>query len=185
MTCVACRMASPAWLCRGCLKTLATAPDRVCDGVFVRSAFTHEGAARLLVHRLKYEAVSGIAGRLAAVLEPLLAVDCAAIVPIPRVMVRRWRYGVDPVAGLAVALGRRTGIPVARSLGSRFWVRRRAGASKRSRGTPSFDLRVRAPAGAVLLDDVVTTGATLSVAAGLTGCTRAITLTSARPSLDP
>lgn len=144
----------------------------------MRSVFVHEGAARLLVHRLKYEAMSGIANRLAGVLEPLLGPETTALVPIPRVVVRRWRYGIDPALALATALGRRTGLPVVHSLRPRFWVRRRAGAAADPRGTPSFGLRVTAPAGSVLVDDVVTTGTTLSAAAHMTGCRRAITVTS-------
>jgi predicted amidophosphoribosyltransferase len=182
VTCVACRMASADWMCARCRRSLAVAPDQVLDGVLVKSVFCHEGAARLLMHRLKYEAVSGIAVRLAVVLEPLLSSDCTAVIPIPRVTARRWEYGVDPARDLATALGRRTGLPVIHALGPQWWVRRRAGGRSARRGVPAFEQRATAPAGAVLIDDVVTTGTTLGAAAALTGCYQALTVTAAGTS---
>jgi len=179
VTCVACRMASADWICSRCRESLAAAPDQVVGGVLVRSVFCHEGAARLLVHRLKYEAVFPIASRLAVVLEPLLRPDCAAIIPIPRVTARRWRYGIDPARDLAVALGRRTGVPVIHALRPQWWVPRRAGEPSARRAAPVFGQRASAPAGAVMIDDVVTTGTTLAAAAALTGCDQALSVTAA------
>ena len=178
MTCVACRQASPRWLCDSCRQTLVAAPDQVRGGVLVRSAFAHEGAARLLVHRLKYEAVAGMANRMAVALEPLLGVEAKALVPIPRVIARRWKYGIDPAAALATALARRAEIPVVHCLRAHFWVRRRAGTSASPRMLPSFRLRVPTPVGAVLIDDVVTTGTTLVAASSTTGSRLAITFTA-------
>jgi predicted amidophosphoribosyltransferase len=179
VTCISCRMASSAWMCFRCLRSLAASPDQLLGGLLVRSAFRHEGAARLLVHRLKYEAVFGIAARLAVVLEPLLPADCSAIIPIPRVTARRWKYGVDPARDLAVSLGRRTGLPVIHALRPQAWVARRAGGPSVRRGVPAFGIRVRGPVSAVLIDDVVTTGTTLASAAELIGCGQALTVTAA------
>jgi len=132
----------------------------------------------MLVHRLKYEAVAGIADRMAAAVEPLLWAEATALVPIPRVAARRWRYGIDPALALATALGRRVGLPVLRSLGSPFWLRRRAGPVPGRRAVPSFRLLEPTPIGAVLIDDVVTTGTTLAAASRAAGPRRAITLTA-------
>jgi len=132
----------------------------------------------LLVHRLKYEAVAGMADRLAVVLEPLLGSDTTALVPIPRVVSRRWRYGIDPAVALATALSRRVDLPVVRSLRAHFWVRRRAGTTMDPRGLPLFGSRISTPTGSILIDDVVTTGTTLAAAANVTGCRRGITLTA-------
>ena len=128
----------------------------------VRSAFAHEGTGRLLVHRLKYEALAGIADRMAVALEPLLGTEATALVPIPRVTARRWKYGIDPAAALATALARRVEIPVVQCLRAQFYLRRRAGTAASPRGQPSFWLRMPAPVGAVLIDDVVTTGHTVA-----------------------
>lgn len=144
----------------------------------VRSVFAHEGAARLLVHRLKYEALAGIADRMAVVLEPLLGAEATAVVPIPRVTARRWKYGIDPAAALATALARRVEIPVVHCLRARFYVRRRAGTAASPRALPSFRLRIPAPAGAVLIDDVVTTGTTLVAASRVAGIRLAITFSA-------
>ena len=178
MTCSACRQVSREWLCRSCLRSLATVPERVRGGVHVRSAFGHDGAARLLVHRLKYEAVSGIAERLAEVLEPLLPSDTTALVPVPRVWLRRWRYGIDPATALVTILSARVGLPVVQALRPRIWVQRRAGPAGGRRGVQSFRVRNAAPVGSILVDDVVTTGTTLRVAAGVAGCWRAVTVTA-------
>lgn len=130
------------------------------------------------MHRLKYEAVAGVSDRLAAVVAPLLPSDARVLVPVPRVRFRHLGYGVDPAAALADAVARRTGALVAAVLVPEVWARRRAGPAGRWRGTQRFRLRSRVPAGAVLVDDVVTTGTTLLAAARTTGITRAVTVTS-------
>lgn len=184
MTCLACRDASREAICRRCLGTLRRAPDRIAGSVLVRSAFVHEGAARALVHRLKYEAVAGVADRLAATLEPLLPSGAEALVPVPRVHWRRLRYGVDPAVALAVAVGRRCGLPVSRALRPMWWAARRAGSAETRRGIQHFEpTGIRPGPDAVLVDDVVTTGTTLRSAASVTGLTHAVTVTAGHSSL--
>lgn len=141
----------------------------------MRSAYRHDGAARSLVHRLKYHAapLPGV-GRL---LSGLLPDSARALVPVPRVAVRRWRYGVDPARELALALGAASGLPVVEALRPPLWVHRRAGPAQAARGTPRFAVVIEPPRGAVLVDDVVTTGTTLAAAA-ICGATLAITLTA-------
>ncbi len=188
MTCVACRRASAHSLCRYCLATLAPAPDRLVGRVLVRSAFAHEGAARRLVHRLKYEAVSGVAERLARAMVPLLPPDCTALIPLLRVSVRRRRYGVDSAVELAEAVAALSGLPVVRALRPGLWRRRRAGsASGQRRGVPGFARAAPIPPGSVLVDDVVTTGSTIRAATAVSGVVRAVTATAAcrRLGRDP
>jgi predicted amidophosphoribosyltransferase len=108
-----------------------------------------------------------------------LPTDVSVLVPVPRVIARRWRYGVDPGRELARALGRRTGLPVADALRPALWTARRAGPAGRHRGIPRFGISGRTPVGAVLVDDVVTTGATLLAAASVCRSDRAVTVTSA------
>lgn len=153
------------------------APARWVGGVLVRSAFLHDGPARELVHRLKYQSdpLPGIG----AVLAPLLPRDATALVPIPRVVLRRWRYGVDPAMELARSVAAATGVPVLAGLAPPLWVHRRAGPAAQTHGRPRFDVVAPVPVGAVLIDDVVTTGATLAAAAAITGIRQAVTLTTA------
>jgi hypothetical protein len=146
----------------------------------VYSAFAHLGTARLLVHRLKYGAQPAAAHLLAAGMVRVLPADAALLVPVPRARLRLWRYGVDPALELARALGRVAGLPVRRVLVASWWHRRRAGPAGAKRGTPRFRVRGSVPTGAVLVDDVVTTGATLQAAAMALGGPRpAVTATVA------
>jgi predicted amidophosphoribosyltransferase len=174
---MACGAERSAALCPGCAGRLRSAPARWIGGVLIRSGFVHEDPARAMVHRLKYHAAP--AARLGALLVPLLPGDATALVPVPRVMLRRWHYGVDPALELARALSALTGVPVVEALAAPVWLPRRAGPAGRVRGRPGFERRRAAPAGAVLVDDVVTTGRTLVAAAQATDLTTAITLTSA------
>lgn len=146
-------------------------------GVLIRSAFVHEDPARTMVHRLKYRAAPP--GRLGVLLAPLVPRGAAALVPVPRVRLRRWRYGVDPALELARSLGAVTGLPVVAALVAPVWLHRRAGPSGQARGLPHFTRGGPVPPGAILIDDVVTTGATLVAAAAVTGITTAVTLTAA------
>ncbi len=150
----------------------------------IRAGFVHQGVARRLVHVLKYGGVVAAAQLLAVAMAPLLETD-AVLVPVPRVTWRRLRYGVDPAVELAGAVGEITGRPVQRLLVAPPWGRRRAGHQHGS--APVF--RLRSSMGGsiegrrlVLVDDVVTTGATLgSAALALGGCAGALTATSAGP----
>jgi hypothetical protein len=77
-------------------------------------------------------------------------------------------------------VGRAAGLPVVCALAPAWWHRRRAGEAGAPRGRPRFRARRPAPPGAVLVDDVVTTGMTLGAAAeALGGVPRALTATAA------
>lgn len=178
MICLACRGLSAGRLCGRCGAALRPASDRwVEPGVLVRSAFLHDGAARHLVHRLKYDGVAAAAHVLAGSMAPLVA-GASALVPVPRTVVRRHRFGVDPGMELASALAAITGIPVVTALRPAVVARARAGRARDDRSEPGFRLRATAPHGAVLVDDVITTGGTLRHVAGLTGVAGAVTATS-------
>lgn len=133
----------------------------------MRSPFHHSGAARVLVHRLKYQGLKAAAGPLAAALATALPTEAAALVPVPRVIARRWRYGVDAADDLAAALARITALPVLRLLRPALWAPPQARRDRWHRFLPRFALVDDPPPQAVLVDDVITTGATLTAAAAV------------------
>jgi predicted amidophosphoribosyltransferase len=163
MLCLSCREPCRVVLCDRCGRSLRPAPDRVLPGgLVVRAAFEHSGAARSVVHRLKYEGIVEAAEWLASVLGPRLP-EAGCLVPVPRTMVRRVRYGADPAVLLASALRRVIGIPVVEALTPPFASPRHAGRGRGERPPPRFALRRRVVA-ALLIDDVLTTGSTLASA---------------------
>ncbi len=170
MVCVACRRWSGRALCSACRIGLGPGPERLLSFGIARSGFIHEGAARTLVHRLKYEAVVAAGQILAAeAMAHLLPHDARALVPIPRTRWRTIRYGVDAAAVLADQLSGLTGVPALTVLTPALYGRRHAGRVLSQREVPMFGLAGRVPAGAVLVDDVLTTGSTLEAAAATLG----------------
>lgn len=138
----------------------------------------HDGPARQLVHRLKYEGFVAAASVLAPAMAPL--VDGAeALVPVPRTHLRRHRYGVDPAMELARAVARLTGIPVVRALHPAVVGQARAGRRRDERSEARFRFVHAPPPGAVLVDDVVTTGGTVRHTGAMLGLAVAVTATSA------
>jgi predicted amidophosphoribosyltransferase len=96
--------------------------------------------------------------------------SAAGLVPVPRAVLRRLRYGVDPAVALADAVSRRTGIPVMPLLRAPAWWSSHAKQPRHGRAGPRFVARLAAPdATVVLVDDVATSGATLTAAAGALG----------------
>lgn len=165
MICLACAGAREWPLCRLCRLDLREGPQFLFDGrLLVSAAFHHHGAARRLVHRLKYGGL-GDAGRLlAAAMASRLPPAVTAFVPVPRAVSRRIRHGIDPAAYLADEMSRLTGIPTVHCLTPALWWPRHAIRAPGERQAVRFRVAHPAPRGAVLVDDVVTTGATLAVA---------------------
>lgn len=174
-------------LCGPCRARFAPGGERrLPGGVLVRSAYLHGGTARLLVHRLKYGGHAAAAAVLARAMVAAVPAGAAALVPVPRARLRRWRYGVDPALELARAMGRALALPVVPALAPAWWHRRRAGPAGARRGIPRFRLVRPAPAGAILVDDVLTSGATLqAAAAALSGPCAAVTATVAPGAATP
>lgn len=130
------------------------------------AAFVHSGPARVLAHHLKYRGLDGYALLVAAMLAPRLPE--APLVPVARALSRRVRFGTDPALVIASQLSRETGLPVYRLFKPPLHSRRRAGGDH-GLEVPMPHVRKRTLEKVVLVDDVLTTGATLEAAVSAIG----------------
>jgi predicted amidophosphoribosyltransferase len=182
MICPACSVFTSDGLCCECAAAFPRAlPTTVGGDLLALAPFQHRGTARKLVHVLKYRGVLAAAEPLVAAMAELLPADTPALVPVPRSTARAIRYGVDPAVVLARGVGFLTGTPVIRALRAPLWWRRHAIRGRADRRWVRFVSRREVPSGAALVDDVLTTGATILAArAALEGLpTLALTATAA------
>lgn len=129
--------------------------------------FPYEGVGRELVARLKYRNARSTVPWLAAGLADLGAARLAEVVTwVPTTGPRRRSRGFDQGRLLATAVARRLRLPC-RPLLRRLGGSGQTGLSRAERlAGPKLEAALRGPCRSVLLvDDVVTTGATLSAAA--------------------
>jgi predicted amidophosphoribosyltransferase len=160
VVCLACGRISNARLCGDCSERLRPVPDQLlAGGLRVRSAFLHRGPARSLVHNLKYRGIEPAGHLLAEAMSELIPPG-STLIPIPRVVWREVRYGIDPAATLASRLAVMTGGRRRDLLAPPLLGASQAKASRDSRRPPMFKARKTPKEHVVIVDDVVTTGGT-------------------------
>jgi ComF family protein len=207
--CVICGRGGP-FLCATCEETLPRAEAPRCERCWqpdhvegprcplwgtdlhrVRAPFVHDGAARRLVHALKYDGISVLAepmGTLLAEFARAQGLAADVVTPVSLHPRRRRSRGYDQAEMLASVVAEGAGVPMLVAL-------KRIRATDSQVHQPSAEDRLRNVAGAfavreavrgrsvMLVDDVVTTGATLSVCARAlydAGATRVEALTFTR-----
>ena len=166
--CAGCNELGPI-LCRRCRFALASAATQVTpDGVL--AALPFDGVARQVLHGLKYRNRRGVARELARLMVRRLRVESVDVVTwAPTSGSRARARGYDQSELLARAVARELGVPCRRLLyrthGEQQTGHTRAerlhGVSFRSRPIGRASMHLRR---VLLIDDVVTTGATLSAA---------------------
>ena len=170
--CPACQAVGPA-PCERCQALLRPPPalpaPAGCDWCAVLMAY--EGVGREVVARLKYRnarcALPWLADGLAGLVTRRGGSDLDVVTWVPTTAERRRARGFDQGRLLAEAVARRLRLPC-RPLLRRLSGPAQTGATRAARLVgPRVQVRARqVPAGVLLVDDVVTTGATLAVAAG-------------------
>lgn len=177
--CIACGAdAGRAWpLCREC-RTAMQGGGRwvrcpaVAAPVGVWASFVYDGPAGAMVRALKFGGRVGIAEAMAAQLAAHAPPELlrSEVVPVPVHPAHRRRRGLDHADALASAFARRTGLPLRRCLARTGDPRPQVGSSRGERlrgpgGAITVGAGLRVPRAALLVDDVVTTGATLAASA--------------------
>ena len=174
--CQTCALPSAAPLCHGCLES---APPVSRAAAVAR----YEGVTRRLVHALKFRGHDILAAPAGALMTAAartcgLDRDCEAVVPIPSTARRNRDRGYDPGALLAEEVARRLGRPLL-SLLSRVREappQSTVPAARRRGNVLGAFASSRAARGArlLLVDDVMTTGATAFEAARTLGAAGAV-----------
>jgi ComF family protein len=156
-----------------------------------RAPFAFEGPARASIHHLKYRGVRGVGRALGAAMATCVPPGADVVTWVPLARRRKAERGFDQARVLAVAVGRETGLPVRRLLRrvvSTGPQARRDAEARRAAMRGSFVARDRAvvPDHVLLVDDVLTTGATAAACAEVLlahGASRVSLLVAARALL--
>ena len=175
----------PRALCARCASALAAArPETIAiPGTDMAwAAAPYSGAALGVVGGLKFGRLLPLARVAAEAIRDKAPAELlgAALVPVPPAPLRLRLRGFDPAEEIALELSALTGSPMAPCLRRRQGPRQ-VGRPRTARiaSPPVVDARGSVPAAATLVDDVVTTGATLAAcsrALAAAGCERVAAL---------
>ncbi len=155
------------------VKVLRAAPGEQQDAPSFAYVLRMNDATRALIHALKYGGRSSLAGELAALVAAALSKSGYAsgdvVVPVPLHSTRRRERGFNQSALIAARLADLLAIPFADALVRTRPTRTQTGLGRRERllnVARAFAARTRVDGQSVILvDDVLTTGATLAEAA--------------------
>ena len=141
----------------------------------LRAAFVYDGLARDLVQALKYRGVTALAGRMGGLLAEAArrnGLAAGLVVPVPLSGRRKRTRGYNQSEALAKALARELALParpqaLARRRHTPPQARSAGAEARRANVSDAFSANEDAVAGrsVLLIDDVATTGATLSACA--------------------
>jgi len=183
--CLTCRRAAPAadvLLCERCDQALdALRPVRPIPPPGVTEAWSaapHQGVARNLVVALKFRRLlpaAIAAAELIAERAPPALLSERTVVPVPPAPLRRVWRGFDPAGEIASALARLIDAPLSACLSRRGSGHQRGrGRMERMANAPRIEVDGLAPERPLLVDDVMTTGATLMTCAAAMRSTGAL-----------
>jgi predicted amidophosphoribosyltransferase len=159
-------------LCGACRRGLVFLPREpvVLSGVRLWAPVAYEGPARDLVRALKFRGALALAREMAALVVASAPGDLLRgdLVPVPLHPVRLRRRGFNQAVALAEAIGRVTGHASSDCLRRRGPGPPQVGRTRGARlsgPAGSIEARARVPPTALIVDDVVTTGATIAACA--------------------
>lgn len=191
--CIACEERAGDVLCRSCFDAMPRIGDATCGRCGLPTAhetpvcgecknvdfgfesacapLRYEGVGKEIVHALKYRGYTRLVEKLAAPLlsETLLgSAPFDAVVPVPLHRSRLRKRGFNQAALLARGIARRINAPASDTLQvvRKTWDQvELSAAERRANVAGAFVTKARTPGRLLLVDDVLTTGATLSTCA--------------------
>lgn len=193
--CVGCERRASDVLCRGCHEALPVIEAPICRRCGMPTAFDtfvceecknvdygfesaraplrYEGVGKEIVHALKYRGYTRVVERLMAplmigVLDPSCSYDAVVPVPLHRSRLRRRGFNQAALMAKVIAGELSTGLSdtleVVRRTRDQVEL---SGAGRRANVAGAFRARGRVSGNILLIDDVFTTGATMSECAGV------------------